>query len=76
MKCALCRGEMVRSKTTLPYDIGDEHMVVVKDVPALICKQCGEPFVEIKVVRVVEKIVEIAQREGVTLGFVKYKDAA
>ncbi|MBW1800000.1 MAG: type II toxin-antitoxin system MqsA family antitoxin [Deltaproteobacteria bacterium] len=76
MKCPLCKGEMVKSKTNLPYEIREEHLVVVKDVPALICKQCGDSFVEIEVLRIVERIVAAAEKDGVTLGFVKYKEAA
>ena len=76
MKCPLCKGLMEKSKTNLPYEIGEEYMVIVKDVPALVCKQCGEPFVGIEALRVVEKIVDKAENDGITLGFIKYKDAA
>ena len=76
MKCPLCKGKMGTGKTNLPYEIGEEYMVVAKDVPALVCEQCGEPFVEIAELRVVEKIVDTAEKDGVTLGFIKYKDAA
>ena len=76
MKCPLCKGRMEKSRTNLPYELGKEYMVVVKDVPALVCKQCGEPFVEISELRIVEKIVDTAEKDGVTLGFIKYKDAA
>ena len=50
--------------------------VTVKGVPALVCKQCGEPFVEIAELRVVEKIVDSAEKDGITLGFIRYKEAA
>ncbi|RTZ97540.1 MAG: type II toxin-antitoxin system MqsA family antitoxin [Deltaproteobacteria bacterium] len=76
MKCPLCKGTMGKSKTNLPYEIGEEYLVVVKGVPALVCKQCGEPFVEIAELRVVEKIVDSAKKDGITLGIVKYKEAA
>jgi YgiT-type zinc finger domain-containing protein len=76
MRCPLCKGKLEKSKTNLPYEIGDEYMVVVKDVLASVCKQCGEPFVGIAELRVVEKIVDAAEKDGVTLGFIKYKDAA
>ena len=76
MKCPLCKGEMLNAKTNLPYEMGEERMVIVKDVPALVCRQCGEPFIEIEVVREVEKIVTVAEKDGVMLGFVKYREAA
>ena len=76
MKCALCKGEMAHGKTNLLYEIGEEFLIVIKAVPAFVCKQCGDHFVDIKVVRVVEKIVAAAERDGVTFGFVKYREAA
>ncbi|MBU4286942.1 MAG: YgiT-type zinc finger protein [Proteobacteria bacterium] len=32
----------------MPYEISNEHMVVIKDVPALICRQCGELLLKLK----------------------------
>lgn len=76
MRCALCKGKMMQGYTNLPYEIDGSFFLVVKGVPAMVCSQCGESFVEIGVVRVVEKIVEVAKHDGVTLGIVKYKAAA
>lgn len=76
MRCALCKGEMLEGKISLPYEIGTEHVVVVKDVPAFVCRQCGESFVPIDVARRVETIVAAAEKDGVTLGFIKYREAA
>jgi len=67
---------MLSGKTNLPYELGDDYLVVIKGVPALICQQCGEQFIEIKVVREVEKLVASAREDGVTLGFMKYREAA
>lgn len=76
MRCPLCKGEMVKGKTNLPYELGEEKLVVVKDVPALVCKQCGDAFIEIDITRKVERIVGTAEKDGVTLGFVTYIEAA
>ncbi|RKY66098.1 MAG: type II toxin-antitoxin system MqsA family antitoxin [Candidatus Latescibacterota bacterium] len=76
MKCALCKGEMVKGKTNLPYEVGEGNILVVRDVPAWVCRQCGESFVEIEVSRTVERLVAAAQRDGVTLGFIRYREAA
>ena len=76
MKSPLCKGEVVKGRTNLPYEMENGEILVVKDVPALVCKQCGETFVEIEIVRNVEKIVQLAQKHGLTFGVVKYRDAA
>jgi YgiT-type zinc finger domain-containing protein len=76
MNCPLCREEMVKSKTNLPYEMGEDRLLVIKDVPAILCRQCGDYFIEIQVARVVERIIEAADKDGVMLGFLKYQEAA
>ena len=76
MSCPLCKGDMVKGKTNLTYEIRGKNILVVSDVPARLCKQCGESFIDIEVVRKVEKIVSLAERDGVTFGLVKYREAA
>jgi YgiT-type zinc finger domain-containing protein len=65
-----------RKKTNLPYEIDGEKIIVVKNVPALVCDQCGEAFVEINILRRVEKILAKAAGDGLVMGFVEYKKAA
>jgi len=76
MKCALCLGGMEKSSIALPYEMGEGLMIVVKGVPAWVCKQCGDSFVDIEIVRDLERIVANARRNGVTLGFIDYPQAA
>ena len=45
-------------------------------MPALACGQCGEPFIAIDILRVVERMLKIVDQGGITLGFIKYKEAA
>ena len=75
MTCPLCKGKMLKGLTNLPFGIGD-NLLVVRDVPALVCEQCGDSFVEIENVRIVEKLVKSAEEDGVTLGIIKFKKAA
>lgn len=76
MKCPLCKGKMKKGKTTLPFEMGKEGMIVIKDVPALVCGQCGDAFVEMEVAKQVEQLIQTAKKDGMTLGFVSYKAAA
>ncbi|MHB1688285.1 MAG: YgiT-type zinc finger protein [Ignavibacteriaceae bacterium] len=48
----------------------------MRDVPALICEQCGEESVDIKDSKIVEKLVHKAIEDGISMGFIEYKDAA
>ncbi|MBI2345541.1 MAG: type II toxin-antitoxin system MqsA family antitoxin [Deltaproteobacteria bacterium] len=76
MKCPLCKGTMERGETTLPFELGADRVVVVKHVPALTCQQCGDYFVELDVTKRVEKFVAVATKDGLTLGFLDYQQAA
>ena len=76
MTCPLCKGKMVKGHTSLPFELTPSQVIIIQDVPALICDQCGEPFIEIQVTRQVEKLVSTAKQDGMTLGFVRYQQAA
>lgn len=41
MQCWQCGGTLHEEKTTLDFLTGGQ-LVVVADVPALVCQQCGE----------------------------------
>jgi YgiT-type zinc finger domain-containing protein len=48
MKCRVCGGLLEHRVTDLPFKIGDSSIVVVKDLPVLECRQCGEIELEDK----------------------------
>lgn len=67
MKCVLCRtGETKPGTTTETYEL-DGTVVVVRGVPAQVCKQCGESYTDEATTRQLETIVEKARRAGVVV---------
>jgi hypothetical protein len=52
------------------------QILVIKDVPALICEQCGEEFVDLQISKNVEKQVNKAVADGISMGFLSYDKAA
>ena len=77
MRCPLCKGEMVKGKkTNLPYELTDDRVIIVRNVPAIICSQCGDAFIEADILSKVEKILDKATQDGMILGFVEYEKAA
>jgi YgiT-type zinc finger domain-containing protein len=76
MKCPLCKGLMSAGKTNLPYDLNEGNVVVILNVTALVCEQCGDDFVEIYVARKVEKLLDRIERDGVSMGMVQFDRAA
>ncbi len=76
MLCPLCKGTMAKGVVNLPYRLSEKKLVVLVDVPALVCEQCGDEYVEIDVVRRTEKLLEQVQADGISMGFVEYDLAA
>jgi len=61
--CPFCGGKTEQGTTTFTADLGF-GVVVVRDVPALICAQCGEAWFEDGVAEKLEKVVHSAREHG------------
>jgi YgiT-type zinc finger domain-containing protein len=46
MKCRVCGGPLEQRVTDLPFKIGDSSIVILKALPVLQCRQCGETELE------------------------------
>ncbi len=46
-RCDLCGGELRPGKTTLEFWRGQE-LIVIKDLPADVCEQCGEAYLSVE----------------------------
>jgi YgiT-type zinc finger domain-containing protein len=65
MKCAICRhGETHPGKTTVTLERGGTTLVI-KGVPARICDNCGEAYVEEQITRQLLATADEALRAGV-----------
>ena len=47
-QCDLCGGELQPGKTTLEIWLGEE-LLVIKDVSADVCQQCGEAYISAEI---------------------------
>ena len=61
-KCPLCGGTKTSGETTFTADLGF-GVVVVRNVPALVCSQCGADWIEDRTASKLEKIVNEARRK-------------
>lgn len=57
MTCFFCKGQTVETTTKFIVDLG-QCVVIVKNVPAQVCQQCGEASFSDEVAQRLEKIVE------------------
>lgn len=76
MKCPFCNTDLKKGKTILTFQMEEDKIIVVKDVPAIICEECGEESVGIKESKIVEKLVYKAIADGIRMGFIEYRFAA
>lgn len=61
--CALCGGKRRAGRVTHSVDLGPT-LVVVRNVEAEVCHQCGEPWFEDATVAHLERIVQEARARG------------
>ncbi len=67
--CPLCGGKVEPSTTTFSVDL-KSGVVVVRNVPAHICTQCGEDWIDNTVTQELEEIVKRAKQQNSQLEMV------
>lgn len=75
MKCVICKTGETKPGTALVALSRNNLTLVVKDVPALVCDNCGEEYVGADVAKGLEQIVDEAQRAGVQVDVRQYQAA-
>jgi YgiT-type zinc finger domain-containing protein len=56
-KCYFCKGRVSKQEVTVDYRWG-ESLVVIKGVPAGVCQQCGEKYIDSSVYKGMEKMAK------------------
>ena len=56
-KCYFCKAKVIEQQVTIDYRWGDT-LVVIKDVPAGVCQQCGERYLESSVYKELERLAK------------------
>lgn len=64
MKCAICKTGDLREGTTAVTLQRDETTIVIKQVPAEVCDQCGEYYLSDAMTEKVLAMAEDAIRKG------------
>ena len=75
MNCVICKtGEVKPGTTTFTVD-RDGHTYVLRDVPAGVCQQCGEPYFDADVTTHILAQVARASQSGVEVAVLTYQAA-
>jgi YgiT-type zinc finger domain-containing protein len=56
-QCSLCKGKLEKGNINHVVNI-DNLIIIIKKVPAEVCKQCGEYYLDHEVAKKVEDIVD------------------
>jgi YgiT-type zinc finger domain-containing protein len=72
MKCIICKNGDLQEGTTLVSLKQDTTILVFQDVPALVCDQCGEAYIDDGVSRHLQQILEEKAQKGQEPTFVSY----
>jgi len=67
MKCVICRNGEARAGTVTVTLERDGTTLIVRRVPATICENCGEEYVEDSATAILLKTAEEAARTGAHL---------
>ncbi len=76
MKCVVCRHGETRPGTATVTLERDGATVVVKGVPARVCENCGEEYVEEEAASRLLALAEDAANSGVRVEVLEYAAAA
>ena len=60
--CVMCKGNMQNGQTAVTVDYGS-GVIVIRNVPAMICDQCGAEWIEDKEAEEVERMVTDAKEK-------------
>jgi YgiT-type zinc finger domain-containing protein len=72
MKCLICeRSETVSGFTSIPFERG-EFRLTINNIPAQVCPNCGEAYVEEDVAVLLLKNTEYKFEEGVREDVLEY----
>jgi len=72
MKCVICRnGETKPGKATVTLE-REGTTLVIKDVPAKVCANCGEEYVDESTTDILLRTADEAARSGVQIAVREY----
>ena len=75
-ECYFCKGRVEQKKVSVDFRWG-RKLKVIEDVPAGICQQCGEKYLEARVYKAMEKLAASRAKPvaRLTVDVVQFKEA-
>lgn len=76
MKCFNCTADMKKDTTTSVTDLGNNCLVIVRNVPCYKCTECNEIFYTGDVVEQLEKIIDTTKKLMQEISIIDYEKIA
>lgn len=73
MECFMCKGELIEKKVNYMVDL-EKTIIIIKDVPAKVCDQCGEQYFDDETSQNIEKIVNKLKDLSTEVTIINYKE--
>lgn len=73
--CVMCKGTLNPGVVNHIVDIGSQ-IIIVRNVPAMVCDQCGESFYADEHMRKLEELVQNAKLQGMEIAIMDYANVA
>lgn len=73
MGCFMCKGDLEEKKVNYIVDL-DETIIIIKGVPAKVCKQCGEQYFDDSTSENIEMIVNQLKQLPMEVSIVNYTE--
>ncbi len=72
MKCISCKNDEMIESTSTYFAEMKNCMIIIKNVPCIKCKQCGEVLYSFEVAQQLEKIMDSAEMLAGELTIIDY----
>ncbi|MCD6422564.1 MAG: type II toxin-antitoxin system MqsA family antitoxin [Elusimicrobia bacterium] len=73
--CPLCGGKKIKSKTTYSVDF-KTGVIVIRNVPCMVCVRCGEEWISPDIAKELELIVQDAKMKKMQTEILSFPDVA
>ena len=71
MNCFMCKGKLEEKNTTFMVEL-DNCIIIIKNVPSLVCEQCGEVLYSNEVSKQLEKLVNAVRNSITEINIINY----
>ncbi len=73
MECFLCKGKLENKNTTFMVEL-DNCIIIIKNVPSQVCKQCGEVSYSNEVAKQLERLVNAVKNTITEITVINYSE--